>query len=194
MKSDEHPLIRDYLTTAESELAVLPADRREEALARLAACLRAAVLAADAHGDLEIRRVLDDFGAPEQAVLPELTDELRARDDSRVGWTLILLALAGPLFVTVWPAGLAAAAVSVYQLWSSDRWRPRERVLGTLAPFAGPALAVLVGYAAAAAPSGFGRYTVLTAPLLALCVPVAISGYLYLSLRRRAAADGRTTR
>ncbi|PRH80838.1 hypothetical protein C6N75_01955 [Streptomyces solincola] len=151
--------------------------------ARLEARLRAAVRAADAHGDLEVARVLDGFGTPETAVLPELAQELRDRNDSRTGWTLILLGLAGLLFVVAWPLGLVAAAVGVHQLWTSDRWRRHERVLGTLAPVTGPLVSLVVARVSAVAPAG--GYWILIAPVLALCVPVAISGYLYVSLRRR---------
>jgi len=72
-------------------------------------------------------------------------------------------------------------AVGVILLWSSGRWRPWEKLLGTLIIPGGPGMALLLGAAAMALPS------VLTIPVLlfTLVGPVVMAVFLLNQARGR---------
>lgn len=72
-------------------------------------------------------------------------------------------------------------AVGVILLWSSGRWRPSEKLLGTMIIPGGPGMALLLGAAAMALPSA------LTIPVLlfALIGPVVVGVFLLNRARGR---------
>jgi hypothetical protein len=76
-------------------------------------------------------------------------------------------------------------AVGVILLWSSGRWRPSEKLLGTLIVPGGPGMALLLGAAAMALPSA------LTIPVLlfTLIGPVVMGVFLLNRARGRAALE-----
>jgi hypothetical protein len=76
-------------------------------------------------------------------------------------------------------------AVGVILLWSSGRWRPSEKLLGTLIIPGGPGMALLLGAAAMALPS------VLTIPVLlfTLIGPVVVAVFLLNRARGRVALE-----
>ena len=76
-------------------------------------------------------------------------------------------------------------AVGVVLLWSSGRWRPSEKLLGTLIVPGGPGMALLLGAAAMALPSA------LTIPVLlfTLIGPVVTGVFLLNRARGRAALE-----
>jgi len=76
-------------------------------------------------------------------------------------------------------------AVGVILLWSSGRWRPSEKLLGTLIVPGGPGMALLLGAAAMALPSA------LTIPVLlfTLIGPVVMGVFLLNRARGRATLD-----
>ncbi|NMM33617.1 MAG: hypothetical protein HHJ13_06400 [Phycicoccus sp.] len=76
-------------------------------------------------------------------------------------------------------------AVGVILLWSSGRWRPWEKLLGTLIIPGGPGMALLLGAAAMALPSA------LTIPVLlfALLGPVVMGVFLLNQARGRVALE-----
>ena len=76
-------------------------------------------------------------------------------------------------------------AVGVVLLWSSGRWRPSEKLLGTLIVPGGPGMALLLGAAAMALPSA------LTIPVLlfTLIGPVVMGVFLLNRARGRAALE-----
>lgn len=132
-------LVRDYLARL-SELADRwhPEDR-DELVGQMADHIDTA-RTTEGHGEAATRNVLERLGTPEEiigadechpAVGPRAPETTLARDapPPRLRWqeiaALVLLPLGGFLFLVGWIVG-------VVLLWTSDRWRPAEKVLATL--------------------------------------------------------------
>lgn len=75
--------------------------------------------------------------------------------------------------------------VGVILLWSSGRWRPSEKLLGTLIVPGGPGMALLLGAAAVALPAALA----IAVLLFSLVGPVVVAIVLFNRARVRAALE-----
>lgn len=185
-------LVRDYLDRLSRRASSLAPADRDELVAQVTDHI-AAARAAEGEGVVATRNVLDRLGTPEEIVDADtrpageggtsaavLTD---ARSEPRLRWqeiaALVLLPLGGFVFLVGWLVG-------VILLWSSDRWRPVEKVLGTLVwPFGYLAVAYT-----ALAPAQTGIPPVWVGIALAVVLLLAPVGVLSLLARRAAPRRG----
>jgi hypothetical protein len=149
----EKELVSDYLDRLSAAASSLPPTRREELVAEVREHIDEATQAERAAGnggEAGVRNVLDRLGPPEdiarealeqepgaalhQPPLPPTPQATNLRDLS----TVLLLMFGGFLLGIGWVVGVAL-------LWSSTRWRTRDKWLATLVwPF-GYASVFLVG-------------------------------------------------
>jgi hypothetical protein len=137
----------EYLGRLDAAAWRLPADRRVELVAEVRDHIRAAMTGRP-DDEVALRTVLDNLGAPEEIARAAVEQEpatalppalptpqnTNLRDIS----TVLLLMFGGFLFGIGWVLGVAL-------LWSSTRWRTRDKWLATLVwPF-GYAAVFLVG-------------------------------------------------
>lgn len=137
------PLVADYLERLDRAAAALPADRRAELVLEIRDHITAAQ-AAGATGDADLREVLVRLGSPDEIAEAASDDRPPAapgayrRPGTGTELAAVLLLTLGSLFPV---AGWLAGAVL---LWTSRRWRVREKLLGTLVvPFGPGGLLVL---------------------------------------------------
>jgi uncharacterized membrane protein len=140
----------DYLARLDAAASVLPADRRIELVAEVREHIDAA-MSGGPNDEAALRTVLDALGAPEEiaraaveqepaAALPHGSPEpapqtTNLRDVS----TVLLLMFGGFLIGIGWVVGVAL-------LWSSTRWRTRDKWLATLVwPFGYLGVVVVAG-------------------------------------------------
>ena len=125
---DPNRLVDDYIDGLARAAQSLPAERREELLADV----RSHVAESGATTEAEVRNVLERLGSAEEilaeyedapATPPRVEPRLRFQEYA----VLVLLPLGGFLFIVGWLVGVAL-------LWTSDRWRTGEKLLGTLFP------------------------------------------------------------
>jgi hypothetical protein len=177
MTMDGQKLVDDYLSRLEWAAQSLPSGRRIDLLAEIRGHIEAARTAEQIEGEAGMRVLLDRLGAPEEIVAAAAdSDETSGpmprrqpgtqgpgpqgwaataspapatapRSIAREIWAVVMLT-AGSIVLPI--AGWLVGAVL---LWSSDRWRTREKVLGTLV-----------------VPGGIGLYalTVVLGPMLFL--------------------------
>ena len=126
---DPNRLVDHYIDGLARAAQSLPAVRREELLADV----RSHVAESGATTEAEVRNVLERLGSAEE-ILAEYEDAPGApppRAEPRLRFqeyaVLVLLPLGGFLFIVGWLVGVAL-------LWTSDRWRTGEKLLGTLFP------------------------------------------------------------
>ena len=148
-RTDLASITDEYLGRLDAAAWRLPADRRVELVAEVREHIDAA-MAARPGDEAALRTVLDHLGAPEEIARAAVEQEPAAamppappqptpqatqlRDIS----TVLLLMFGGFLLGIGWVVGVAL-------LWSSTRWRTRDKWLATLVwPF-GYAAAFLVG-------------------------------------------------
>ena len=121
---DSDGLVNDYLEALARAAQSLPAQRREELLADV----RSHVAESGATTEVEVRNVLERLGSPEE-ILAAYEEAPPTRPEPRLRLreyaALVLLPFGGFLFVVGWLVG-------VVLLWTSDRWRTGEKLLGTL--------------------------------------------------------------
>ncbi len=153
-------LVDDYLARLTTAAQSLPPERRVELLEGITEHLQAARAAGAAADEAAVRTLLDRLGEPEEIVAAALEDGLSspgsgayvprypaagphvASPPSLVleACTLAMLTVGSLLPVLGWLVGVAL-------LWSSKRWRPWEKLLGTLIfPGGGPGLLLLYGW------------------------------------------------
>lgn len=124
---DSNRLVNDYLEGLDRAAQSLPAERREELLADV----RSHIAESGATTEADVRNVLERLGTPEEIVAgyedtqgpppPPAESRLRFHEYA----ALALLPFGGFLFIVGWFFG-------VMLLWTSNRWRIGEKVLGTL--------------------------------------------------------------
>ena len=125
---DPNRLVDDYIDGLARAAQSLPAARREELLGDV----RSHVAESGATTEAEVRNVLERLGSAEE-ILAEYEDAPVAspRAEPRLRFqeyaVLVLLPLGGFLFIVGWLVGVAL-------LWTSDRWRTGEKLLGTVFP------------------------------------------------------------
>jgi uncharacterized membrane protein len=130
----ERDVINDYLDRLDRAAQVLPPDRRIELLAEIREHIAEAT-AVEGDGGAATRALLDRLGPPAEIVAaaaeggePWRGPALPRRHRSRALeiWAVVMLT-AGSVILPVigWLVGVAL-------MWSSDRWRTREKLLGTL--------------------------------------------------------------
>ena len=143
-----------YLAELERAAAALPPDRRAELLVDVRSHIEVARSEArsgsgsEADGDAVVRGILEQLGSPQEIVAAALSDlsaghpappvaaeptGLAAREIA----TILLLLFGGFLCGAGWFVGL-------FLLWTSRRWSPGDKLLGTLALPGGLALAAVV--------------------------------------------------
>jgi hypothetical protein len=144
------PLVTDYLTRLSAAAAALPPDRRAELMAEISEHIDAARAAGAPGDEAALRTVLDRLGEPTEIVAaaaadlppppaPPMAFPLPPR---RAGLGLetaavILLTLGSFIPVLGWLVGAVL-------LWCSPRWRPGEKLLGTLVVPGGPGVLLLL--------------------------------------------------
>lgn len=114
-----------YLADLEDAARGLPVRERRELIDEIRGHIAAALPPDGAHGEAEVRDVLDSLGHPEEIVRAAGAEPTQARAGAREIVT-VLLVLLGGLVVPVagWIAG-------VVLLWSTPAWTTREKLLGT---------------------------------------------------------------
>ena len=145
------PFVRAYLDRLDRCAAVLPTDQRTELVEEISRHIADAMAAGQVRTEADTRTMLDRLGEPEEIVAAARADAgatpgftpsppyigeapvaLRAPTATREGITVALLTIGSIVPVIGWLAGVA-------MLWTSTRWRPGEKVLGTLIMPLGPA-------------------------------------------------------
>jgi hypothetical protein len=124
-------LIEDYLAALQKAAAVLPADQRGELVNDIREHIEVSLAEPSTSGEKapaeqRVRELLDRIGTPSEIIaaigLPgESSVRMRLNEVSAV----VLLLFGGFVFVMGWFAGLAL-------LWTSDRWKVRDKLIGTL--------------------------------------------------------------
>jgi uncharacterized membrane protein len=149
-----HPLLRAYLDRLDRCAAVLPTDQRTELVEEISRHIADAMAIGQVRTEADMRTMLDRLGEPEEIVaaagadagptsgftpappyIAEAPVALRAPTATWEGITVTLLTIGSIVPVIGWLAGVA-------MLWTSKRWRPGEKVLGTLIMPLGPAAAL----------------------------------------------------
>jgi hypothetical protein len=145
------PFVRAYLDRLDRCAAVLPTDQRTELVEEISRHIADAMAVGQVRTEADMRTMLDRLGEPEEIVAAARADAgatpgftlsppyiggapvaLRARTTTWEGVTVTLLTVGSIVPVIGWLAGVA-------MLWTSRRWRPGEKVLGTLIMPLGPA-------------------------------------------------------
>ncbi len=109
-----------YLKRLRRAAGYLPRARRRELLE----AIEAHIAEARAAGAVPLRGVLDDLGEPEE-IAAAASGGVRARPGGYQIAAVVLLLAGGVVFFVGWVAG-------VILLWTSDRWRWYDKLLGTL--------------------------------------------------------------
>lgn len=132
---DSDRLVDAYLNELAAEAAELPAGRRDELLADVRAHI-AEARAAGAASEDEIREVLTSLGRPSEIVTAatdglvrvEIPPRLRPWDFVAVGLLLVAPYLLGASVLVA----VIGWVIGVSMLWTSDRWTPAWKLIGTL--------------------------------------------------------------
>jgi len=123
---DIHPLAAGYLERLRREARTLPRAGRADLLADIEAHLAEAT--SPAMSDAEILSVLDRLGDPAEIIdaqEPRSVNAPSARRGMHEWVAIFLLLFGGFAFGIGWVCGLVL-------LWSSNAWRARDKVIGTL--------------------------------------------------------------
>jgi hypothetical protein len=145
------PFLRAYLDRLDRCAAVLPTDQRTELVEEISRHIADAMAIGQVRTEADMRTMLDRLGEPEEIVAAARADAgatpgftpsppdigeapvaLGAPTTTWEGSTVALLTIGSIVPVVGWLAG-------VVMLWTSARWRPGEKVLGTLIMPLGPA-------------------------------------------------------
>lgn len=145
------PFVRAYLDRLDRCAAVLPTDQRTELVEEISRHIADAMAMGQVRTEADMRTMLDRLGEPEEIVAAARADAgatsgltpspfhigeapvaLRAPTTTWEGIAVALLTIGSIVPVLGWLAGVA-------MLWTSTRWRPGEKVLGTLIMPLGPA-------------------------------------------------------
>lgn len=149
MTTNVDALVVAYLDRLNHAARDLPPDRRSELLESIGEHISAARAAGAAADEAAVRTLLDRLGEPDDIVAaarddrvdgqPAATPQLVAVQPGtgRELGAVLMLTVGSMLPVIGWLAGVAL-------LWSSRRWRTREKLLGTLVVPGGPALVLLL--------------------------------------------------
>ncbi|HEX8080338.1 MAG TPA: hypothetical protein VF557_09015 [Jatrophihabitans sp.] len=148
------PFLRAYLDRLDRCAAVLPTDQRTELVEEISRHIADAMAIGQVRTEADMRTMLDRLGEPEEIVAAARADAgatpgftlsppyigeapvaLRAPTTTWEGITVALLTIGSIVPVIGWLAGVA-------MLWTSTRWRPGEKVLGTLIMPLGPAAVI----------------------------------------------------
>lgn len=121
--------IEDYLRQLDRALAALPGPRRAQLVAEIADHIGTAREQLDDPGEADIRNLLDRIGRPEdiaaEAIDTEPPPTMPRRSGLHETFAIALLLVGGFLCVAGWFVGLVL-------LWTSNVWRLRDKVIGTL--------------------------------------------------------------
>jgi uncharacterized membrane protein len=133
----EYPLVRSYLERLRRDANTLPAPRRRELPEEIEEHVREALPPSPSEAD--IRNVLDRLGDPD-AIVAEERVRLGLGDPPTAGtmeWLAVVLILLGGILLPVlgWILG-------VVLLWSSKVWTRMDKLIGTLVPPGGLAIAL----------------------------------------------------
>lgn len=138
-------LVDDYLDRLERAAQMLPPERRIDLLAQIRSHITDARIADEVDSEADLRALLDRLGPPEEIAAAAAVDESsatltrplsEAEPQSNAGgprrsialetWSVIMLTVGSILLPVIgWLVG-------VVLMWSSDCWRTREKVLGTV--------------------------------------------------------------
>ena len=220
MNSTEEALVDDYLRRLEQAAYALPPERRAELVLEIRDHIEEARAAAGGRTDEAwTRSLLDRMGTPAEIVAAATEGEPGEPHswtppqpvlvERRPGTSLelaavLLLTIGSAIFLVGWLAGVVC-------LWSSQRWRTWEKVVGTLVVPGGPLGMLWVATLLPAQScfsssvsdssgetrgtgttcSGFAFHPVVGIPLLlfALIGPIVVAGWLYSRARARAALE-----
>lgn len=198
----EDPAVQDYLARLRDTAAALPPGRREELLGEIQGHIGEALASAGRDDQVTVQQVLDRLGEPEDIVAAELDGRPpvppvagpRGADTMpfppgtpipvRPSTTLELAAM---LMLTLGSALIGIGwLIGVALLWTSRRWRVREKLLGTLVVPGGPALVLLwlpaVATQECASSSSTNLTTGVSGPMVEHCTGPAVPNWLSLPL------------
>jgi hypothetical protein len=136
-------LVADYLARLARAAARMPSPRRDELLEEIDAHIRSARAAGPADDEAGVRTLLDRLGTPEE-IVAAATDDVPPVGLVRRPWAALEVAAFAMLTVGSFLLGIGWL-IGVVLLWSSRRWRLREKLLLTLVVPGGPALFPLIG-------------------------------------------------
>ena len=133
-------MIDEYLARLERAAQVLGTERRSELLAEIRGHIDDARSESD-ESEAGVRALLDRLGSPEEIVAVAAEGDQGAEGNRSA---VVRDQLAGPprsMTLEIWAVLLLTVGsivlpvigwlVGVVLMWSSDRWRPREKILGT---------------------------------------------------------------
>ena len=146
MKNEQpDSVVAAYLARLELALGPLPAPRRQQLLEEVAQHVAEARRELPAESPAALHQLLERVGSPEDIATAALEEDGLGRavraspEEARNGLAetlaIALLLFGGFFFVVGWLVG-------VVLLWASDRWRLRDKLLGTLVFPGGLALVV----------------------------------------------------
>ncbi|MDF8263921.1 HAAS signaling domain-containing protein [Luteipulveratus flavus] len=133
MKTYDDPQVSEYLARLRTTMGALPADEREDLWMSVTAHIDEGI----ARGE-SVDAVLARLGSPEEitaAAAGEPVDGPRpvvvqaARPEPRLRWREVAALILLQIGIVAWVVGWVAGVVL---LWTSNRWRWWEKVLGTL--------------------------------------------------------------
>jgi uncharacterized membrane protein len=201
---DVDVIVEDYLRRLDVALEPLEPQRRHELVEEVAEHIVEGRAELDDQSQSSVMTLLDNLGTPEEiaaaagaGLVPGEPTSPVARKGSREPITIALLLFGGFLFLVGWFVG-------IFMLWTSDVWRVREKLLGTLLIPGG--LLFPVWYAFGPGKSVFGASCVQNIPagrtplpgcasstppswggiallVVALMVPVIVAVHLYRTCR-----------
>lgn len=129
---DVDVIVEDYLERLDTALAQLEPHRRRELLEEVTEHITEARAELRDQTSSSILTLLENLGSPDEIAaaagtvsMPVGPTSSAVRSGSRKSFTIALLLLGGFVFVVGWFVG-------VFMLWTSDLWRIRDKVLGTL--------------------------------------------------------------
>ena len=122
-KTDE--LVRDYLERLESELAQVPADRREEIVSEMRSHIAEERARGAVNTEADLHNMLERLGDPREIALA--ARPAGAAPERRQTAAGLVESLALVLTPIIWPVG-------VILYWLSPRWNTRDKLIATLLP------------------------------------------------------------
>ncbi len=132
MTSEQIAEMQRYLAALDRACVDLPSGRRDELVAEIRAHIEGSLVGVDEIDDAELRSLLDAIGSPEDiAAAARVENAPSSATNSAGGFGLrdistVVLLLAGGIL-----AGLGWVVGAVL-LWTSQSWRTRDKLIGTL--------------------------------------------------------------
>ncbi|HEX4756130.1 MAG TPA: hypothetical protein VH661_10350 [Candidatus Dormibacteraeota bacterium] len=176
-------MIDDYLGRVRAALKPLPSAQSEEIVQELRGHIREA--REDGATEADVRTILDRLGAPSTIAADALSrfgQPGRPKVGIREVGALLLLTVGGFVLPVIgWVAGIV-------MLWTSEGWRRRDKIIGTVLTPSGGLLIILgaaIGGRVQGGDPSIRSILFSNLIVLVLVMPVATAIYLLIQLNRR---------